>query len=69
MQIDIDIKKQCGTLTETQASGLPINDDDTAHRNHKFFTFVVEKNSRKFLSFTLNEKKMRRSSPQASTQT
>jgi len=46
-------------LTEIQSSDLPVDDDETARRNYKYFTLVVEEKSRKLLSFVLNEKKVK----------
>lgn len=59
LQLDIDIKKQREALTEIQSSDLPVDDDETARRNYKYFNLVVEEKSRKLLSFVLNEKKVK----------
>ena len=59
MQIDIDIKKQREALAEIKSSGLPVDDDDTARKNYKYFTLVLEEKTRKLLSFTLDEKKVK----------
>lgn len=58
LQLDIDIKRQRETLNEIVSSALPMDDDVSAHRNYRYFKLEIDKDSRRLLSFTLDEKKV-----------
>lgn len=58
LQLDIDIKRQREALKEIFASALPMDDDVSTRKNYKYFKLGIEEDSRKLLSFVLDEKKV-----------
>lgn len=58
LQLDIDIKRQREALDEISVSASPMDDDVSVRRIYKYFKLEIEKDSRKLLSFELDEKKV-----------